>query len=179
MAIDISKVQEFIANAFTGTAIRNMGPRGTLERVREYLKAIDLGAIGGATASSYPGLLDDHTEKLRRSLPKGGQHWGLARKSVNLFLRDALYNFYLRTHYGLEKVEPWLEIPVDSYVARRLAKKPEGADLPKWRSVKGLKQEENAQFQTVAAEVAERKHTARVHLDLLFWRADEKQKSDC
>jgi hypothetical protein len=88
---------------------------------------------------------------------------------LNLY---ALYNYYLRDAYRLAKFEPYLEIPLDSNVGRRLRK--EDASLPPWRTVKGLTPELSARFQKAAAHIAKREHTHRVHLDVRYWRGDSR-----
>ena len=90
--------------------------------------------------------------------------------SESLF-RDALYNFYLRKDYDLEKFEKYLEIPLDSYAGRELWRlaQHEGKHLPRWRTVKGLTREVSTEFQAVALEVAKREGTERVHLDVAYW----------
>jgi hypothetical protein len=89
----LRSVQDFIVNAFSIGIVRNMGPKGTLGRIRESLKKIDLAAISKKDPSQFFQVLDDLTEKVRRDLPKGARHWGVARKCLNLFFRDVLYNF--------------------------------------------------------------------------------------
>src|SRR5207247_162792 len=94
--------------------------KGYLDNIRDFLKKIDLADIGKETPSHFPQMLDVLTEKLRRHMPRGARYWGTARKCLNLFFRDALYNFYLRKEYGLEKFEKYMEIPLDSYVGKEL-----------------------------------------------------------
>ena len=115
-----------------------MGPKGTLKCVRDFLQAIDLVAVSKKDASEFTDMLDDLTEKLRRAMPKGARKWGAARKCLNLFFRDAFYNFYLRKTYKLKKFERYLEIPLDSYVGRAL--RVEDQNPPRWRTVKGFEQ---------------------------------------
>jgi hypothetical protein len=90
---------------------------------------------------------------------------------VNLFLRDVLYNRFLCDHYRLAHVEPWLEVPLDGDVAEQLRRESEGVALSKWNGIKRVTPELSNEYQCAAARVAERKQTARVHLDLLWWRA--------
>jgi hypothetical protein len=171
----LSSVQDFIANAFSIAIVRRMGPKGTLGCIRRFLKEeIDFAAIAQSQPSYYAQTLDDLTEKLRQAMPKGARHWGVARKCLNLFFRDALYNFYLRQEYDLARLEKYLEIPLDSYVGRALRREQEGSHLPQWRTVIGLTKEESAKFQVVAMEVAKRHRTERVHLDMVYWRREEK-----
>jgi N-glycosylase/DNA lyase len=163
-------VQKFVANAFSISTIRNMGPPGTLRCVRNYLRTIDLRTISRKDTSKYSEVLDELTESLRRALPRQARKWGIARKCLNLFFRDALYNFYLRKAFGLAKFETQLEIPLDSNVGKGLRK--EDQNLPRWHSVKALTPELSAKFQAVASKIAKRNNTHRVHLDVIYWRGD-------
>jgi hypothetical protein len=109
-----------------------MAPQGTLDCIRRFLKQdVDLAAIS-KNPQKFNQTLDALTEDLRRAMPHDARHWGVARKCLNLFFRDALYNFYLRRAYDVEKVERYLEIPLDSYVGRALRR--EDGRLPQWRS---------------------------------------------
>jgi hypothetical protein len=167
--IFLQAVQNFLANALSISTVRRMGPSGTLEAIRTFLKGISLADVNKTKPSNYAHKLDDLTKNLQSALPKPG-HWGVARKCLNLFFRDALYNFYLRQEFDLTVFEKHLEIPLDSFVGRALRKEAEGCDLPRWQSVIGLDAESSARFQDVAARVAKRKGTERVHLDMLYWR---------
>jgi hypothetical protein len=171
-SVDPALVQEFLANSLSISAVRKMGPSGTLKRIRTFIISIDLAAISEIDASQFPTRLNKETINLQRSLPNEAKHWGVARKCLNLFFRDALYNFYLRKQYDLGKFEEHLEIPLDSRVGNRLRTQPEGSHLPRWQTVKGLKQNDSDKFQDVAAAVAKRLRTRRVHLDISYWRRE-------
>jgi hypothetical protein len=166
-----SSVQNFIVNAFGIAVVRNMGPKGYLDCICRFLKKVNLADLSKKDPSQYPKFLDDETEKLVRHMPSDAQHWGTARKCLNLFFRDALYKFYLRENYDLAKCERYLEIPLDSNVGKQLRKEDRG--LPGWRTVKNLTPDVSAQFQEVASRIAKREGTARVHLDVLYWRGGE------
>jgi hypothetical protein len=173
----LNSVQKFVANGFGVGVVRGMGPAGTLGRVQKFLKEeVDLAGISKQDPRRYTQILDELTERFRRNLPKGAKHWGVARKCLNLFFRDALYNFYLRKEYDLAKFEKYLEIPLDSYVGTALRRECEGVHLPRWRTVKGLTRQDSAKFQAVAAEVAKRHCTQRVHLDVVYWRGEANPK---
>jgi hypothetical protein len=161
--------QDFLANAFSISTVRRMGRSGTLEAVRAFLKRIDLAHVSETSPPNYIRTLDDLTSNFQRSLPKPA-YWGVARKCLNLFFRDALYNFYLRREFNLAKFEKQLEIPLDSFVGNALREEAEGCDLPRWQGVVGLRHEMSDGFQEVAARVAKREGTERVHLDMIYWR---------
>ena len=60
-------------------------------------------------------------------------------------------------------------------VAKALRKEEEGARLPRWRGVIHLSPDASAQYQSVAAAVAARIGICRVHLDLLYWRPEQRR----
>jgi hypothetical protein len=160
--------QEFVANSFTISVIRNMAPRGTLKHIKEFLKKIDFSEVETKEPSEFSQTLDDLTIKFLNALPENARKWGVARKCLNLFFRDSLYNFYLREAFDLAKFEAELEIPLDSKVGHELKK--EDNTLPPWDKVKSLTPELSAKFQSAALQVAEREKTHRVHLDVVYWR---------
>jgi hypothetical protein len=110
--------------------------------------------------------LDGETDRLRAAL-KGAGSFGLARKLLNIFLRDALYTTYLAEAFELAHAEHLLEIPLDRIVADKLR---ENAKLPRWLGVKHLTVEDSAAYQAAAAECAAgRDPPGRVHLDTYWW----------
>jgi len=150
-----------------------MGPKGTIAAARLYLDGYDLNRIKVRTEKTFQSKLEEATDELKKSLPNEARHWGSARKFFNIFLRDALYNRYTCEKYGLFGLEPWLEVPLDSHVAKGLLFEPEGKNLPGWKTVIGLTQDVSLAYQLVARDVATREKTERVHLDLLYWRGDQ------
>ena len=74
-----------------------------------------------------------HTGRIQRTLPGSRKPWGVARKTLNLFLRSCFYNYYLRKAYGLAEVGRWLEVPLDSVVARELKQDARRGALPRWQ----------------------------------------------
>src|SRR5687767_2834030 len=121
MGPDLALVQRFIANSFGIGVIRGMAPPGTLECIWKFLgKTLDLTQVSSVSPCDFQHELDEQTRQFIDAMPDGGKQWGMARKCLNLFLRDALYNFYLRDAYGLGKLEGVLEIPLDSHVGKAL-----------------------------------------------------------
>jgi hypothetical protein len=150
------------------SALRNQGAPGVVRVARDYFKRLDLRTFAVSKERDFTRKLDLATENLRKRFPKGARNWGAARKGLNLFLRDALYNTFLCKHYHLERTEPWLEIPLDQYVAAGLHRDYNGEDLPKWDGIKRLTPENSKAFQKAAKRVAQEKGIARIHLDLLY-----------
>ena len=103
------------------------------------------------------------------SLPINGRPWGAARKVINLFLRDALYNKYLCRKFKIDKLELWLEIPLDSAVARGLKTQAGHGGLPQWPGLKNLKPDVSDTFQRSALEYAHTRDIERVHMDMYLW----------
>ncbi len=170
----LEKLQRFRAEEIPANAIRNQGVKGILAAIRHHLTQVRLETFVVKDHRSFARRLREATYRLQRRLPRrAARRWGVARKALNLFLRDCTYDHHLRAHYGLGKIEPWLEVPLDSYVALALRDEPEGADLPRWNSLKALRGAESRKYQSTAQKVATRMRIRRVHLDLYYWRNEE------
>lgn len=159
--------------AANGSSLRNQGAPGVVAAARRRLADFNLLRLPRNGSDDFTRHLDQETLQLVECFPEGARNWGAARKVLNLFLRDCLYNFYLRDWHGLGVLEGHFEVPLDSYVAEALHQAPRGDDLPVWRGVKYVNREENALYQEIASEVAEEFGTERVHLDLRFWRPEQ------
>jgi hypothetical protein len=163
-------VQRKVATASVGpSTVRGQGAPGLVAAAHRHLSSVDLRDLAVTRASTFRDRLDSETESLRSAFPKGGRSWGAARKCVNLFLRDCLYNAYLREARGLGRVEPLLEIPLDSLVARELRRLDAGKVLPRWPGLKHLQPCDSDQYQAFAAAAAQQMGVARVHLDAYLW----------
>ena len=152
--------------AILPSTVRNPGASGVVEAARKFLSQMDLRPFGTKSKAAFTASLEKETEALQKALPKKASTWGLARKALNIFLRNCLYNHYLRTTFHLDHAEPFFELPLDSLVAKALRDRDE--HLPSWRGVKRLEPCDSAKFQTYAARLARPKGYARVHLDALL-----------
>jgi hypothetical protein len=152
---------------------RGMGPAGTVAAARRFLADLSLARLRCRSAASFQSTLDRVTREYMRHLPPDARHWGSARKFLNIFLRHVVYSSYLCEEYRLARIVPWLEVPLDSHVARGLRGEPGGSSLPRWRTVIGLDSATSKCYQDFAAQVAARKRCERVHLDLLYWRREQ------
>src|SRR5262249_39672812 len=152
------------------SALRKQGAPGVIAAARAFLKCLDLRSFVRPEGSAFLSELDAATVSLQEILPTGARHWGAARKALNLFLRDALYCADLATHYRLEVIRGWLEVPLDRHVALGLRRYPKlSGGLPRWAGIKHLTQQASGEYQEVACAVAQEEGMARVDLDVIFW----------
>ena len=162
-------VRHHITKSVIGpSSARGLLSKGTIQYVRDFLRDLDTRQF--TKRGEFSATLDLKTNALAR---KGQASWGAARKFLNLYLREITYNFSLREKYHLERIEHLLEVPLDNNVAKALKIEEEGVRLPRWPGVIHLIPDTSAQYQSVAAAVAARKRTCRVHLDLLYWRPEQ------
>ena len=162
----ISQMQKKVAITSVGSSVVRGQPKGTIDTVREFLGQIRLDRI---PKNQFQEWLNRQTRRMTNKPRKESIPWGVARKSLNLFLRDALYNRYLHTEYRLGLLEQTLEVPLDGVVGRHLIRKQEVQKLSAWLGLKHLTKEQNQDYQEVAAELAHCKKVARVHLDIFVW----------
>jgi hypothetical protein len=157
----------------TQPTVRGQG-KGVLAASHHFL-AVDfqLGGMLATTERSYIKRLDRATEALQRALGRKSGSFGLARKLLNIYMRDCFYSRMLCSQYRLESIEPFLEVPLDSFVAKGLIAEAEQLGqfrrLPTWRTIKGLQREESDRFQSFASELAAKRKHDRVHLDVTLW----------
>jgi|SRR5665213_196841 len=151
------------------SAVRGRGHAGVSKSAREHLKSVDLAPFGTKNEKRFKAALDEDTEELRCALPKKAQKWGLARKVLNIFLRDCAYTIYLTQAYHLLLAEEFFEIPLDSITATELKRVSGRGYLPRWPGVKHVTPELNAEFQRAAVGEAKKQGVARLHLDAFWW----------
>ena len=154
--------------AVGASATRGQGP-GVVRAAREFFSKIKLAPFATSDRRLFARRLEAATRRLQGALPRRAASWGIARKLLNIFVRDCLYNTYLTKAYQLAKAERVMEIPLDSITATILRE--EMPELPRWYGVKHLTPEVSFAYQTAAQLLAERRGVARVHLDADWWGA--------
>lgn len=170
-AVDLlDLIKRFVVVEAVGTsAVRGQPPK-TKATIHEFLAQIDLQELPRSSRESFDTWLDNLTHGLQRKLPSPAKPWGIARKAINLFLRSCLYNHYLREAYGVDQIAHWLEIPLDSVVAKELKRSAPRGALPRWAGLGGLTAEHSKAFQRRASELAaELGFPSRVFLDNYLW----------
>ena len=140
----LSAVQEYVAvTAIGASSLRNQGAPKVIKTAREFLGKLDLSKFVANGEKGFKKALNSATNELRVRFPRGAKNWGAARKAINLFLSDALYNRYLTEQHHLHDIEPWLEIPLDGAVTRGIIWKVQelGIDAkpPRWPGIRYLK----------------------------------------
>jgi hypothetical protein len=164
----IPTVQHKVAmSALPISALRGNGA-GVTAAAREFLRTLDLAQFAVSNASRFANRLENATRSLQGVLPRDSASWGVARKALNLFLRDALYNVYLRDRFKLRRAEACLEIPLDGVVAVALRTRTFEV-LPAWRGVKYLTPSSSCLYQDAAMREAQQLNIPRVHLDIYLW----------
>lgn len=161
----IKLMQKKVSKAAIGpSAMRSQG-LFVVRKAQDFCtEKISLEKYGKCTSEEqFLELLDKDTERLKAR----GMKWGSARKAINLVLRDAAYNVYLRDEYKLARIESYLEIPLDAKVGKRLEIL--DSEAPKWTTIKALTPEKSSQYQKTAKRYAAKNKTKRVHLDVKFW----------
>lgn len=170
-------IQHHNARAAIGSSsMRGAGSTGVVRSARSFLSEMPLRPFGTSSASTFLSRLNMATDELKQALPKGAQRWGLARKGLNIFLRNCLYTTYLCEEYNLARAEFFFEVPLDSITGTRLMKESR-VDLSPWKTVRGLKARTSAEYQAAAATLGDEKGIARVHLDALWWGERDSAKS--
>ena len=169
----LDNIKKHEANAAIGITTLRGQPKGTRQTVIEFLGKIKLGRIPRRSHADFNRWLDRQTHSLRHLLPSRGKPWGIARKSLNLFLRSCVYNHHLRKAHGLSALEHLLETPLDGVVARALKRDNRDigkGDLPPWPGLKHLTSMESKKFQEYATHMARRmKLPSTVFLDNIFF----------
>lgn len=164
----LPSIQRRAARVSVGaSAARGQGAPGLVLAAREFLAVLPLRPFGVSDARLFRRRLDAATRRLQRRLPARGRSWGIARKLLNIFLRDDTR--YLEEAYRLRRAEAHLEVPLDSITAGRIREVVPRGSLPRWSGVRHLTVELSDLYQAAALAEARRHGVARVHLDALWW----------
>ena len=154
--------------AIGNSALRNQG-KGILRKAQQHCSEIDLSIYSSFNEQEFLLQLDKETEIMLDSFGLKKRPWGAARKALNLFFRDALYNKYLSKEYNLENIEKFLEIPLDSVVSYGLKKRGKRGQLPKWPGLKSLTKNISNVYQQFAKDESVKENLFRIHLDMYLW----------
>ena len=182
MTVNAKWYQKRVAQTAIGGSTLRGHPKGTVDIVRKYLEGLNLQDFHRADQHIFNSLLNRHTHALQhqiKRLDSSAQYWGSARKALNIFLAEASYHFILRKQYALNRIDRYLEVPLDKQVAHALRSKAgsQGKHLPPFFTLKGLSDSDNVVYQEFASEYARERRCKRVELDLYLWRRGGKPES--
>jgi hypothetical protein len=165
-------MQARVARVAVGpSTVRGYGA-GVVAASQNFLARLKLEPIADLELSEFPRKLDRLTLSLIDALPPDAQHWGLARKVLNIGLRDIVYARHLCAHYpGLAQLEPVLELPLDGIVGKRLRE--QDPTVPRWKRIKDVSPDSSRMYQQAASCIAKSHGIARIHLDALWWGVRE------
>jgi hypothetical protein len=147
------------------STVRGPGNKNALRKSRKFLRELDIRLFAARSQREFQRALDRETNRLRRRYVN--HNWGLARKVLNIFLRDCLYSRHICQRYRLLRVAKYFELPLDSKTGGELCKQDGG--LAKWATIKGLTPKRHRQYQEAAKRVSRREGLLRVDLDALWW----------
>ena len=163
-------LQRFVAVESIGISAMRGQITGTMHAAQNYCAALDLSKYSNLTESEFKSKLNEDTEGMLDAFGfERFRPWGTARKALSLFFRSALYNKYLCEKYNLTSIEPYLEIPLDSAVAKGLIKRDTNRFLTKWYGLSYLMKEDSEKYQLIALGEAKKEEINRVHLDIFLW----------
>ena len=149
-------------------ACEGAGNTGVVTAARTHLGRLDLRPFGTRHNDRFRAELNSATTRLRAVLPEDARRWGLARKGLNIFLRDCLYTVYLRERYRLDRAEPFFEVPLDS-ISAGCIRALDNDGLPRWRGVRALDYRTSKCYQDAATQIAASEGIPPVHLDAICW----------
>jgi hypothetical protein len=173
-------MQKRIAELAANSSTLRRRPKGTVKKTQCFLRVIKLEQFSVEEENDFKSKLNVCTNRLRKKFPsKAKNDWGAARKVLNIFLRDVLYNRILCRHYKFRKIEEWMEVPLDKYVYDGLKEDAGKMDFrtpPTWSYINKLKLKGSNDYQEIAKDIAGKKRILRVDLDLVYWRNKEDKK---
>jgi hypothetical protein len=175
----LARMRSRTAEAAIGTsALPSVGAVGVIAAARRALLEVDLARLSASsTVEALARELDAATEAVRAMLPGPADRWGNARKAANLYLRDVLYNSYLAPAYGFDRIEHWLELPLEEETVIELRHRTT-MPLPRWPGMHRMDPDLHLVYQDAAMDVANQLGLARVHLDIHWWRSVGGERSD-
>jgi hypothetical protein len=162
-------MQRKVAVAAIGPSALRGRPPGAMKAAQDFCAKLSLRRLSVASEIEFNRRLAYCTAKLQADVRRFRKDWGGARKSLNLFLRDAVNNRFLFERFQLERIEPWMEIPLDRLVADKLIEHDKSLRRWPWKNIKSLTPEASGAYQESARRWAKKLGWHRVHLDMKLW----------
>ena len=173
----LKQIQKRLAQTSIGaSALRNQGSAGLVKISRDYLEKINLDIFFQTLKDEtlYTKYLNRHTNQLLEKYPSKAKSWGAARKALNLFFREVVYNKFIADYYKLPNnfkkfnvAVRSMELPLDKFTGTAIHKYSNNT-APVWKSIKKLSLDDSNSYQLKADVIAN--GIAKIHLDLAYWR---------
>jgi hypothetical protein len=97
----IQAVQSRAARISVSASATRGNGAGVVAAGRSFLSRLPLTDFATSRPEVFRQRLDTATDELSAAMPANARSWGLARKLLNIFLRDALYTTYLADAFKL------------------------------------------------------------------------------
>ena len=169
----VEDIRKHLAIASVGsTTLMMQAGKGRVSRAQLFLiKKMPLNNISNLSASEFNKYLNSKTIALSKLLLRPDNHqpnWGAARKVLNIYFRLCSMNKDLNTHFHLNKIEPYLEVPLDNHIVEKISSESK-IKYSKTFKIKTLIKSENKKYQDLAAILASSTRLHRYELDILYW----------
>jgi hypothetical protein len=166
----VKLIQKRIANTSVGASTVRGQPKNTAQNIRIFLKNIDVFQFSQINQEQeFQYILNQLTNNLIEKMPNG--NFGFARKCLNIFLFEICHNTVLVKKYGLDKIIPYLEVPLDNPNEKKLRKEAKEQKNWNWSSIKKLEFQDSEKIQAFAKKYMKKEHGfERVYFDLINWR---------
>ncbi|KHO45518.1 MAG: hypothetical protein QS98_C0010G0044 [archaeon GW2011_AR3] len=169
--VPLALMQNRIANISISPSTLRGQPKGSVKIAIDFLQNMNLQELTNIKSEvEFISWLDSKTHSLMELLPS--KSWGMARKSLNIFLFQVVHDIFLSDKNNLRNLIPYLELTLDNPNAKKLMNKAkeEGIKL-NWSNINNLQRENSDSIQIFARKLAKEQYTCdRCYLDLYFWR---------
>jgi len=177
---DIEAIREYVAVTSVGPSTVRGYAENTKSICQRHLSKFPLDALAECSPREFLEFLDARTTVLMRLMSRNRKlldhesYFGLARKVLNIFLRNSYYNQFLISRYNIAKHEGLFEVPIDSRSAAGIRRDCRDLEIVYedpwyWNGLLYHDWDTNAQYQDAASRIAENEGTIRVHLDSYYY----------
>lgn len=166
--------KHFAVSCIGNSTLRSQVKSGGNDIARQFLMDnFPLDPLKNMNEVEFQTMLDQKTVLLSQKLIKPNSkegNWGAARKVINIYLRLCSMNKDVNNYHKLDKIEDYLEIPLDSHVVKEIDKLSKTTHSKNFKIIT-LENSESVELQKLAKTNATQKALKRYELDILFWNA--------
>jgi len=120
-----------VAALVLGPSVIRVFRAGTKPHLRDALERLPIDDLASMKRGEFPRWYERQLSKIARSVARlngdntrvlPGLKWGHSAKVLSLYLRDMVFHTRYFTDAEVERIGPWLPVPVDGIVIQRLTK---------------------------------------------------------